>query len=258
MFSQVIGNLLSSFVLNDDRESINILIYIFISLAGVSVISMLLLRAEENPNAPKTNGENTLMTKISLVLSLFRDIKMLLLIPSFISGGVIQSFIFGIFTAEIIKPSLGTRDIGFVMTTYGVGSVFAFYFCGKIADKFGGVYVALLGYFTNISLILFYFFIVNLFSMNWLGTRAVVVYLTAALFAIGDSSMYLFCNLMVSLLYHEIPEPAYALLKCFKTLAMAVTFAIGPYLSLPTKLLIFLCVNLSSLFCVAFLFLFVI
>lgn len=254
-FSQVFGNLLSSFVLVDSVSSRDTLMYIFIGLCGFSVFIIFFLREEQSLVTPT---ETSLFQKVSHVFLLLKDKKMLLIIPSFASCGCVQSFLFGIFTAEIVKPSLGTGQIGFAMSAYGITTLFCFLIFGKFGDRFGHFYVSLIGFFVNIFLLVMYFFITNIYSTSWLGRHSFIVYASAALFGVGDSALYLFIKVMMSSLYTDNVEPAYALLQFFKALAMAITFAIGPYLSLATKINLFLCVNLFGLFCILFLELFVI
>lgn len=223
--------------------------YIFIALCGFSVIILIFLRAEDSLEVVTESS----VQKIFRVFILLKDIKMILIIPSFISCGCVQSFIFGIFTAEIIRPSIGTGQIGFVMSTYGVVTLFAFLAFGKLGDKIGHLYVALVGFFVNILLLVVYYVLTNIYSMSWLGRHPFIIYISAALFGVGDSALYLFIKVMMSSLYTDRVEPAYALMQFFKALAMAATFAIGPYLLLSTKIIIFLCANLCGLFSILFL-----
>lgn len=49
----------------------------------------------------------TILERLIHAFKVFKKPKMLFLIPTIFYSGIEQSFIFGIFTGEIIKPTLG-------------------------------------------------------------------------------------------------------------------------------------------------------
>lgn len=265
--SQVFGNLLSSFVLDDtDASTRNTLIYIFLGLSVLALVLLALLKSEPeigdsnaaetldatpSPSSPTTSVRAAaiafLLDKVLSVIPLLGNARMRALVPSFVASGCLQSFIFGSFTADIIKPSLGTSQIGYVMAIYGVVQLFVLFGFGAAGDRFGKAYVAYIGYTGAILLFCAYHVVTNIYSMAWLGAHSALVYVSSALFAVADCSLYLFIKVMVSSLYPDRAAHAYSLLQFFKSLAMAMSFATGPYFSLGTKLLVFLCVSLVGL-----------
>jgi MFS family permease len=286
--SQVFGNLLSSFVLDDSASSRDTLIYIFLGLSVFSLVLLALLKREpdeaevaervrneasgSDANALNANLDapleiatiasdpmpisvasiasflvDFLRSKVLAVLPLVACPCMRALVPSFVASGCLQSFIFGTFTADIIKPSLGTTQIGYVMSVYGLVQLLVLFCFGAAGDRLGKAYIAYIGYSGAIFLFCAYHVVTNLFSMSWLRAHAGLVYTSSALFAVADCSLYLFMKVMVSSLYPDRVAHAYSLLQFFKSFAMAMSFAIGPYFSLPTKLLLFLCISLAGL-----------
>jgi hypothetical protein len=267
-------------VLGDSNSSKDTLIYIFLGVSGLAFIIIAFLRKEEvltvpieetepttSTTSPKSSQEiasiessplntsstslieTSLIDKFVRVLGVVKESKMLVMIPSFLASGCIQSFMFGIYTGEIITPSLGTNQIGYVMTTFGFVNFLVFIFFGSVGEKFNNyLYIAMFGYFVNVSLLSTWYTILNIHSLKWLSSRSYVVFMGAGLFSIGDSALYLYIRLMMSFLYTEEVEIAYSILQFFKSFSMALTFAIGPYFTLSTKIIIFLVLNLIGFY----------
>jgi hypothetical protein len=125
--SQVIGNIIGAVVLANKKsdDSTQFLFYIFLSVAGVGVLILCLLRPEHhsNPSAdtesetrPLKDGEegpsqNSLKERILSVLLLLKDWRMVLMIPPIFYSGLEMGFLAGDFTSSASRIQLGNRGL---------------------------------------------------------------------------------------------------------------------------------------------------
>jgi hypothetical protein len=122
--SQVIGNLISSFLLHGgdgEKADATTLIYVYIGVASVGTLSFGFLMTEEVPTSEEVciqpnvvdsdQGEEevrlSLSEKLLRSFLLIKEPKFALMIAVIFYSGIEQAFIFSIFTGKIITPSVG-------------------------------------------------------------------------------------------------------------------------------------------------------
>ncbi|CAK5158694.1 unnamed protein product [Aphanomyces euteiches] len=142
--SQISGNLVSSIVLGSLAWSTATLfiIYIVFALSGTFLLSLLpttsQLALEEDVPTEKTLLIDSVAPSTWISLwNMAQDPRMVLLAPTMIFHGLQQGFVTGEFTSHVIRKSLGSASIGYVMEVYGLVNVASAYVFGKLADRLG-------------------------------------------------------------------------------------------------------------------------
>ena len=64
----------------------------------------------------------------------------ILMVPMMVWLGLEIGWIYGSFTANVVKPSLGQANIGWIMAAYGAFDAFFSFALGRISDKIGKIY----------------------------------------------------------------------------------------------------------------------
>jgi MFS family permease len=234
--NQVVGNLIAGFILNNHaitKSRVDLLMYIFIGLCGVSVVSMLFLAREE---PPEPQGYQPPMQKIFKALLLFKDPRLLLLIPIFLYSGLEQSFNAGVFTLELITKSVGTGKVGFIMAVFGGANVAGSLAMGRIADRFGGWPLVIVGFVMNTIFLVSAWLINYHDAFTWIKSHEWYLYICAILLAIGDASWNTFPNTILGVYWPNNAEAAFANLKFWQSVGAVLPFAFGIYIGLPLKL----------------------
>ncbi|OQR96047.1 hypothetical protein THRCLA_07392 [Thraustotheca clavata] len=144
--SQILGNLISSFVLGTLGwpASTLFLIYSVISFAG----TLLLLTSIEpqDPLSPiigesakllQQNHQLSIIQTIQSVFTLAIDKRMLTLTPLLLFNGMQQGFVSSEFTSTVVRQSLGRASIGNIMAVFGIVNVLSSFGFGRLADKIG-------------------------------------------------------------------------------------------------------------------------
>lgn len=93
--------------------------------------------------APKGD---TVMQLLMRTIALWRNPKMLLLIPLLFLSGLEQGWVFGDFTTSFVQPSLGKANIGYIMACFGAADAIGSFALGKLSDIAGRPVVLLLGF----------------------------------------------------------------------------------------------------------------
>eukprot|EP01126_Amoeba_proteus_P052228 TRINITY_DN6291_c0_g1_i2.p1 TRINITY_DN6291_c0_g1~~TRINITY_DN6291_c0_g1_i2.p1 ORF type:complete len:464 (+),score=69.34 TRINITY_DN6291_c0_g1_i2:129-1394(+) len=234
--SQVIGNLISSFILGPysgkpPQSAVNILMYIYIAIAGIGCVSFLFM-VHETPNRTAETEEekkSTMASKLFRVMYLLKDPRMLLMIPIFFYCGVEQGYVFGSFTGDIITKSAGVGKVGFVMALFGAVDTIASYTMGKISDTWGNKIVLFSGFLAHLLFLVGFYVALKFHPLDYFGDHQYWLYLGACLLGVGDACMNTLPNLLCSIFFTNNAEAAFSNLKFFQSLGSVLMFAIGSY-----------------------------
>lgn len=242
-----------------EKADATTLIYVYIGVASVGTLSFGFLMTEEVPTSEEGEEEVRLSLSEKLLRSflLIKEPKFALMIAVIFYSGIEQAFIFSIFTGKIITPSVGQENIGFIMATFGAIDTVASLIMGKIADNWGPHIVALTGGFCQLSVMVAYFIGLKFVSVKWFHDYSYLLYLTAGVWAIGDAAFNLFPNYVMSVLFTDNAEAAFATLKFFQALGSVLPFLLGPLLFLELIIACFIGVLIIAFVCLAFLHFFV-
>jgi len=229
--SQVIGNLIAGFLLSGSptEETQHLLMYIYIGIASAGGVSFLFL-VPENP--VEEEEKLKLHEKLFRAVLLLKDKRMLLLIATIFYSGIEQTFIYSVFTAKIVTPSIGKGSVGFVMAVFGAVDTIASLLMGKIADVWGGQVVITIGAISHVIFLVGYFVVLKLIPIAQFADSGYIIYISAGLWAVGDAAFNLFPNLMMSLFFTDNSEGAFSVLKFFQALGAVMPAVVGPLLSL--------------------------
>jgi len=231
--NQIGGNLISGFVLNAGTDTLNLLIYIFLGLCGLSFLIMTFL---PNEFAAEPQEQQSVLKKVFRAVLLFKDPKLLLLMTVFLYSGLEQSFNAGIFTGELITPTVGQSQIGFVMAVFGAFNVLGSFAMGRVADRFGGWPLVIVGFSMNVIFLVSTWIIFYLKALPWISVHEWYLYLAAALLAIGDAAWNTFPNTILGVYWPDNAEAAFANLKFWQSVGAVLPFAFGKYILIETKL----------------------
>jgi len=156
--TQIIGNLLSSLVLgsstgpSESTQTTLFVVFLCTAAAGTALSCFLrpqtttevALLSEDMSNMSsgetttkgETSGRPNVKEQLLSTVKLMRKPKMFLLLPIFYYCGLEQGFAWGDFTSNVIAPSVGKQNIGFVMATFGAADVLGSLLSGRISDKY--------------------------------------------------------------------------------------------------------------------------
>jgi predicted MFS family arabinose efflux permease len=245
--SQVVGNLISSFVLGTGHtpsdKSVNLLMTIYIVIGGVGCILLYFL-ANEKSHENEHTEEKGLAESLFRVIFLLRDPRMLLLLPVFFFSGLEQGFVFGSFTGNIIAGSVGVGKVGFIMALFGAVDTLSSLIMGKMSDYWGNKPVVFFGFLAHLAFFACFFAAIQVGGVKWFDGHEYTLYIGAAVFGIGDAFANTFPNVMCSLYFTDDAEAAFSNLKFFQSLGSVLSFAVG---SLDVEWKIVLCIGFWAL-----------
>jgi len=222
--NQVVGNLLSSILLDQFQIPIYVLLYVFLGIAAFSFVSLCFLTPEIDETREKDT--DSLKERIFKTLRTNKDKMMLLLVPAFIYSGVEQGFLFGDFTRDIINATIGSNRIGYVMAVFGIVNVASAFASGKIFGRYGTIPLIATGLIAQLIVLLGFLFFI-LFADNWVAYiqyNSFILYIAAGIYGIGDSIWNNITNIMVSKLFPEKAEAAFSNSKFWQGFGFVIPF----------------------------------
>jgi len=252
--SQVIGNLISSFVLQANsteeeggppQDQVNKLMIIYIVIASVGCGALYFLPNEESSSATEVVEESSILSKVFRVVLQLKDLRMILLLPVFFFSGLEQGFVFGSYPHDIITPAAGVGQVGFVMAVFGGTNTIASFSMGQISDRWGNKPVVAMGYAMHLTFYLFFFLRLSDEPISWFSDRQYLLYLGAVVYAVGDACMNTFPSIMCSLFFTDDAEAAFSNFKFFQALGSVLAFALANHVDVQWKIV--LCIALQVL-----------
>jgi len=255
--SQVIGNIIGAVVLakKSSDDSTQFLFCIFLSVAGVGVLILALLRPENPQPRKNTKKEvesepaqsSSLSQRILSVVMLLTDARMLLMIPPIFYSGLEMGFVSADFTKQCITDTIGASWIGYVMATFGAVDATSSIILGRVSDKFGKRIVVFIGALAQLSFIIAFMYMDRYQSLKELiPSRKWILFLGAGVYGIGDAVWNTFPSIMMSTFFTSRTEAAFSNLKLWQSLGFVCAFVWGPLLPFFDKLLVVLAVLIAS------------
>ncbi|KAG6643138.1 hypothetical protein CIPAW_09G189500 [Carya illinoinensis] len=244
---QFIGNLISLAVLGDGTEgstsNTTLLYVVFLGSMTLGTILMCFLTKRNN------NGEDgspdhsvglysTVVSLLKSVVSLFFDIRMLLVIPLIAYSGLQQAFVWAEFTKEIVTPALGVSGVGGAMALYGAFDAICSLTAGRLTSGLTSITLIVSGGAVIQAIVFLWILLIYRLTSGVLG----IVYplLMAAILGIGDGVFNTQLNALLGILFKHDMEGAFAQLKVWQSASTAVVFFLSPYISLKVMLLVML------------------
>ncbi|KAF0695135.1 Aste57867_14032 [Aphanomyces stellatus] len=156
-----------------------------------------------------------------------KDNRMVVLAPVFMFTGLLRGFAMGEFTANFIRESLGSSNIGYIMALYGGINVVASYGVGKLADKFGPLLGQMFGYCILIAAyILCFAFPVNKCDSDW-----ALICCISIMLSLGDACLTTLTSAIVGQEFPTNAVNAFSVFKVFQSGAVACSFFFFKYLT---------------------------
>lgn len=253
---QVIGNLLSLFLLKDgtegDSSGTTVLFIVFLCIMTIGSILMCFLHGSEvtykkqSTDSSKSCFSSVASVAKSVMTPMF-DTRILLVIPLFAYSGLQQAFVWSEFTKKIVKPALGESGIGGSMAVYGAADAICSLVAGRLTSSLSSVTWIVAGGSSAHAIVLLWILLKYSTASGLLGT--IYPLLMAALLGIGDGVLMTQINALLGMLFKHDMEGAFAQLKVWQSLSIAVVFFLTPYISLHAMVIIMLsalCISLAS------------
>lgn len=253
---QVIGNLLSLFFLRDgmegDTSGTTVLFIVFLCIMTLGSILMCFLHGrevpyEEQPKNSSSDCSSFVAPVVNSILTPWLDTRILLIIPLFAYSGLQQAFVWSEFTKKIVKPAIGESGIGGSMAVYGAADAICSLVAGRFTSGLSSVTWIVVGGSSAHAIVLLWILLTYSTTSGILGT--IYPLLMAAALGIGDGVLMTQINALIGMLFKHDMEGAFAQLKVWQSLSIAVLFFLTPYISLHTMTVIMitaLCISLGA------------
>ncbi|CAK4146301.1 unnamed protein product [Aphanomyces euteiches] len=243
--SQISGNLVSSIVLGSLAWSTATLfiIYIVFALSGTFLLSLLpttsQLALEEDVPTEKTLLIDSVAPSTWISLwNMAQDPRMVLLAPTMIFHGLQQGFVTGEFTSHVIRKSLGSASIGYVMEVYGLVNVASAYVFGKLADRLGPS----VGQFLGFVLAFTAYAVCYWANLSTCGDQWTLVLCTAILLSLVDTATTTLVNVILGREFVSDTIDAFSLFRVYHAGAASFSFLVFGYLSFQDRLVVLMTV----------------
>ncbi|KAL2650261.1 hypothetical protein R1flu_018389 [Riccia fluitans] len=256
---QVIGNLISLALLDfqkkPDKSSAGLveLFLVFLGSMTIGTILVCLLRPHDNLTSRASFGDDSGMNRgyAKASFALLSERRMLFLICLLVYTGMQQAFIWGDFTRDIIKPTLGLSWVGGVMAFYGASDTIASVVAGRFSSGLLSIAVILTGGACCQIIVMAVLFFQG--SLEQTSGYSYIVFGAAIIWGVGDATFNTQISAVLGIFYPNSTEAAFAQWKIWQSVATSAAFFVSPYTTLITKLLIlFVSLVISvSLFLVA-------
>eukprot|EP00050_Salpingoeca_kvevrii_P010585 m.9224 g.9224 ORF g.9224 m.9224 type:complete len:504 (+) comp2950_c0_seq1:93-1604(+) len=169
---------------------------------------------------------------LQTVLAMFQLLKQprtLLVVPLFLACGLQAGFNFGSFTGNVIKPSLGKENIGYIMLGFGLADSIASALVGRLSDKIGRAPVFAAGFICEI-LVYGYLALFDVPENSY-----VLLAIMAVLLGCGDAVSNVVPSAMCGKSFQNHTTAGFAVFRCFQSSGTAILFFIKDGLSVHVK-----------------------
>ncbi|KAG9159176.1 hypothetical protein Leryth_018153 [Lithospermum erythrorhizon] len=250
---QVFGNLITLFLLRDGEggstsgTTLLFLVFLFVMTFGSILMFFLTKRKgkeDEKLQSSAAGACNAVMSLLKSVANLFLDNRILLVIPLIAYSGLQQAFVWAEYTKFIVEPTLGEGGVGGAMAVYGVFDAICSLAAGRLTSGLTSITMIVLGGVFVQAIVYLWL----LFSYSATSGIFGIIYplLMAALLGIGDGVLNTQLSALLGILFKHDLEGAFAQLKLWQSVSIAIVFFMSPYLSLQTMVLIMVTAVLIS------------
>eukprot|EP01059_Diplonema_ambulator_P015123 TRINITY_DN2621_c1_g4_i2.p1 TRINITY_DN2621_c1_g4~~TRINITY_DN2621_c1_g4_i2.p1 ORF type:complete len:205 (+),score=83.28 TRINITY_DN2621_c1_g4_i2:106-720(+) len=154
------------------------------------------------------------------MVSLWKDPRMLYLIPLIMYNGMEQGFIWGDFTSNWVKPSVGLENIGYVMAAFGATDALGSFILGKVSDITGRFPIMTLGALCQLTVII----ILVIVDVGNCDKKYFILILSAFLWGIGDAVWNTQISSILGEVFTKEKDNAFSNLKLWQSLMTSVMF----------------------------------
>ncbi|KAI8015494.1 UNC93-like protein 3 [Camellia lanceoleosa] len=246
---QFVGNLMSLVLLKDGTggttsgSGTTLLYIVFLCSMTLGTILMCFLQKRDAkgeeilPDSSVSFYTSMVSLSKSVIAPLF-DLRMLLIIPLIAYSGLQQAFVWAEYTKYIAEPALGESGVGGAMAVYGAFDAICSLAIGRLTSGL-----------KSMTLIVCAGAFIQLIVLLWLLLRYSVTsgvlgilcpLLMAAALGIGDGIFNTQLNALLGMLFKHDMEGAFAQLKVWQCVSIAVVFFVSPYVSLHAVLVVML------------------
>ncbi|KAL3536379.1 hypothetical protein ACH5RR_004840 [Cinchona calisaya] len=257
---QLVGNLITLALLRGGKEGSTsgttplFIVFLFTMTVGTILMCFLSKRSateKEDEQDSSVSFCSSLVSLFKAAVALLLDIRILLVVPLIAYSGFQQAFVWAAFTKYVVQPTLGETGVGGVMAVYGAVDAVCSLAAGRLTSGLSTITVIVLsGVF--IQAIAFLLLFVN-YSMIEGVFGFLYPFLIAALLGIGDGVLNTQLSAFIGILFKHNLEGAFAQLKFWQSLSIAIVFFMSPHIALHIILVIMLVILFISV--AAFLFL---
>eukprot|EP00026_Physarum_polycephalum_P007093 Phypoly_transcript_07147.p1 GENE.Phypoly_transcript_07147~~Phypoly_transcript_07147.p1 ORF type:complete len:410 (+),score=45.47 Phypoly_transcript_07147:79-1308(+) len=218
-WAQVIGNLLAGILLAKGISEY--LLFLILTIIGsTSLIGFLFLR---RPKAPPASSGDSFSSRILQTFSVMFTKQMALLYLAMIYSGISQTYMFGVFPGT--RPK---KQVGYIMTAFGVADVIGSLVAGYVSDKIGRLPIIFICA-VSMSAGSIVFFLQD--PVHALSDARYISYIIAILLGIADSGFNTQIYATLGFVFPDRVEAAIGAFKFFQAGSSAVLFLLGPYVS---------------------------
>ncbi|KAF5938469.1 hypothetical protein HYC85_022728 [Camellia sinensis] len=166
------------------------------------------------------------------------DLRMLLIIPLIAYSGLQQAFVWAEYTKYIAEPALGESGVGGAMAVYWAFDAICSLAMGRLTSGLKSItLIVCAGAFIQLIVLLWLLLKYSVTS----GVLGILYPLImAAALGIGDGIFNTQLNALLGMLFKHDMEGAFAQLKVWQCVSIAVVFFVSPYISLHAMLVVVL------------------
>ncbi|KAK6183948.1 hypothetical protein SNE40_006510 [Patella caerulea] len=184
-----------------------------------------------NLKSRKSNQQTLLKSLVSCCTTL-ADKKVMLLIPLFFSQSMNQGLLLTEFTKAYISCSLGVSMVGFIMACYGGSTAIFAILIGYLAQYTGRYFLFVVAMCADMTMLLvFYFWKPNEHQLY-------LFFIIPCIGALSEAIYQAQFNSLVSILFKEKIDSAFANYYTAKALGYTATFITGVFMCLRIRLII--------------------
>ncbi|CAL5389644.1 unnamed protein product [Camellia sinensis] len=246
---QFVGNLMSLVLLKDGTggttsgSGITLLYIVFLCSMTLGTILMCFLQKRDAkgeeilPDSSVSFYSSMVSLSKSIIAPLF-DLRMLLIIPLIAYSGLQQAFVWAEYTKYIVEPALGESGVGGAMAVYGAFDAICSLAMGRLTSGLKSMtLIVCAGAFIQLIVLLWLLLKYSVTS----GVLGILYpLLMAAALGIGDGIFNTQLNALLGMLFKHDMEGAFAQLKVWQCVSIAVVFFVSPYISLHAVLVVML------------------
>ncbi|KAL8484013.1 hypothetical protein ACS0TY_026636 [Phlomoides rotata] len=248
---QLVGNLITLALLRDEEggttSGTTLLMIVFLFSLTFGIILMFFLNKRNGKEERLQGSQNTISSLLNSMLNLLLDVRILLVIPLLAYSGLQQAFVWAEYTKVIVKPVLGERGVGGAMAVYGIFDAISSLAAGRLTSDLKSITLIVVGG-SLVQLIVLLWLLLNYsVSTGLLGTLFPL--LVGALWGIGDGVLNTQLSALLGILFKHDLEGAFAQLKLWQSVSIAIVFFISTSISFQTMvviMLVALCISVAG------------
>lgn len=244
--TQVVGNLISFFLLGDGKEgdSTSLLFTVFLGcmILGASLMCFLSKRDDKWEDLPQNSSISNMLKS---VIAPLLELRIWLIIPLIAYSGLQQAFVWAEFTKHVVEPALGVSGVGAAMASFGAADAICSVVAGRLTSGLSSVtWIVAGGAFVQALVLLWLLFG---YSLGTGVLASVYPLVMACIWGVGDGVFNTQLNALLGMLFKHDTEAAFAQLKVWQSGAIAVVFFLSPHITLQAMLIIMLVALLVAL-----------